>query len=61
MKCCREKGVLDVCLGYCSKENEIDHLNTDLLANHDKLMNCEEWFKQIGQCRKGLLVYTSKN
>jgi len=52
MKCCREKGVLDVCLGYCSKENEIDHLNTDLLANHDKLMNCEEWFKQIGQCRK---------
>ena len=54
MKCCREKGVLDICLGYCLKEME----DTKSRAITGR---CAEWLAVIGQCKKGLLVFTSKN
>ena len=49
IKCCREKGVSDICFGYCLTEEK----NTKSGAITGV---CEEWLKQIGHCRKGLLI-----
>ena len=49
IKCCREKGVSDLCFGYCLKENR----NTKSRAITGR---CKEWFEQIGNCKKGLLI-----
>ena len=42
--CCREKGVADVCLGYCQKT---------LSSNEPRRGICYNWFDEIGQCRGG--------
>jgi len=46
VKCCREKGVPEMCFGYCLTERK----NTQSRAITGF---CEEWLKQIGQCSKG--------
>ena len=48
-KCCREKGVPDVCFGYCQKESRNDKLRI-------KGGICTRWFKIIGECRKGKII-----
>ena len=48
-KCCREKGVPDVCFGYCQKESRNDKLRI-------KDGICTRWFKIIGECRKGKII-----
>ena len=49
-KCCREKGVIDECFGFCQREDgaiesrDIQTLQTGV---------CGVWFKQIEQCSTG--------
>ena len=45
--CCREKGVPDVCFGYCEKATSDDE------RSGIKTGICEKWFPVIGQCRGG--------
>ena len=54
MECCRDNGVPEYCLGYCLKETKQAKARAITGA-------CEKSFKQIAQCRKGLLVFTSIN
>ena len=49
INCCREKGVPDVCFGYCLTERK----NTKSRAITGF---CEQWLKQIGHCKTGLLI-----
>ena len=47
VSCCREKGVPDVCFGYCEKESSSKQrqaIQTGI---------CQNWFEQIGICRGG--------
>ena len=48
-KCCREKGVPDYCLGYCStgSKNAASRAITGM---------CKNWLKEISDCDKGLLI-----
>ena len=51
-KCCREKGVIDVCLGFCLREDgAIDSRDIPTLQTGI----CGVWFKQIEQCSTGKL------
>ena len=43
-ECCREKGVPEYCFGYCLKE--ATETKSRAITGF-----CEEWLKQIGQCR----------
>ena len=48
-ECCRERGVPDVCFGYCEKENEVAvqrNLQTGI---------CGKWFK-AGELVKGSIL-----
>ena len=54
IECCRENGVPEYCFGYCLKETKETKSRAITGA-------CEEWLKQIGQCNKGLSVFTSIN
>ena len=43
-ECCREKGVPEYCFGYCLT-------GTTKTKSRAITGFCEEWLKQIGQCR----------
>ena len=47
-ECCREKGVVDVCLGYCESDK------SDKERSGMKAGICEKWFNQIVECRNGI-------
>jgi len=49
-KCCREKGVSDVCFGYCSTE-------TKDIKSRAITGVCEELLEQIDRCKKGCTVF----
>ena len=48
-QCCRDRGVPDVCFGYCMKEhrgpNEARRIQTGI---------CKNWFKDIRDCQHGI-------
>ena len=47
--CCREKGVIDVCIGYCFKKGgSIGRSITGI---------CTKWFSTIKDCFKGTFIY----
>ena len=47
MSCCKEKGVPDVCFGYCEKER------TSKQRQGIQTGICKSWFEQIGICLGG--------
>ena len=50
-KCCREKGVIDVCFGYC--ETSEDKPEKQAMARQGPVTGiCEKWFEIIGKCAK---------
>ena len=50
-ECCREKGVVDVCFGYCESER------SNAARSVMKTGICEKWFKQIAECRDGIKTF----
>ena len=49
-KCCREKGVPDVCFGYCmrTRTHEASRFRSGGITGI-----CEKWLDEIGECRQG--------
>ena len=43
--CCREKGVPDVCFGFCRKEKNV--------GSRVVTGTCDKWLETIGKCRGG--------
>ena len=48
-KCCREKGVPDVCFGYCS-------IGSTDVSSRAVTGACKNWLKEISDCDKGILI-----
>ena len=45
--CCKEKGVLDECSGYCEKAETVGN------RQWKQTGKCEKWFEAIRKCREG--------
>ena len=54
-KCCREKGVPDVCFGYCEKDRTTEQ------RQGMKTGICDKWFEAIGKCLQGIPFLSISN
>ena len=52
-ECCREKGVPDVCFGYCIRKGTPAVDRTGIRGTLLITQICEKWFDEIGECRPG--------